>query len=183
MNNTVQQKFKQLEARYSNVQDYKVYWPETAETYNTRDNAAFRIRSQIRSLRIVQVIKELDLPAGSKILDICCGLPILLHEIKNELPHLDVYGIDVVTDEIDDFQTYSDGCQIFKFPFQMLFDESYEDNTDFELIMMFNSFRAFDDEDQLNILKWYENNGNRFMYDIPKKTKIEILQSTNKKYN
>ena len=49
--------------------------------------------------------------------------------------------------------------------------------------MMFNSFRAFDDEDQLNILKWYENNGNRFMNDIPKKTKIEILQSTNKKYN
>ena len=54
----------------------------------------------------------------------------------------------------------------------MLFDETYQDNMDFDLIIMINSFRAFEDEDKENILAWSKNNGKLFMHDIQGGTEV-----------
>jgi ubiquinone/menaquinone biosynthesis C-methylase UbiE len=168
---TIRQKFKQLEKHYSdNLLAYKIYWPETPKSYENKEKGAFRIESQLQG--IMSGIKKLDLPPNSKILDICCGLPILLTEIKKEFPKFKLYGIDVYTNEIANFEEYNKDCEIFKFPFQMLFDETYRDNMDFDLIIMINSFRAFEDEDKENILAWSKNNGKLFMHDIQGGTEV-----------
>tara|TARA_R100001443_G_C3295615_1_gene163946 strand:- start:180 stop:728 length:549 start_codon:yes stop_codon:yes gene_type:complete len=172
----VNQKLKYLENKHSEQDSkelkygklhhddkFKIWWPEAPSAYNNHEKGAYRIESQLET--IIKLIKELKLPANSKILDICCGLPILPAKIKKEFPEFEVYGIDIYTDEYDEFEKYSKGCHIYKFPFQMLFEKSYEDNIDFELITMFNSFRAFEEDIKKNILNWHKNNGKLFMFD------------------
>tara|TARA_Y100000004_G_C8952962_1_gene429446 strand:- start:1556 stop:2065 length:510 start_codon:yes stop_codon:yes gene_type:complete len=166
----IEQKLKSLEDSYSN-QNYEIWWEEAPECYNNNEPGAYRIQKQMDG--IINSIRNLKLPTNSKILDICCGLPILPAKIKEEFPDFKVYGIDIYTNEYNEFSKYSKGCKIYKFPFQMLFEDSYENNIDFELITMFNSFRAFEEKVQKNILNWYKQNGKRFMYD---NKGVEILQ-------
>ena len=180
--NKVEQKLQFLQDTYSD-QEYKIWWPSAAEDYNANINnkkscGAYRILAQID--RIISSIKELRLPPGSKILDICCGLPILPCRIKEEFPEFEVYGIDIYTHEYDEFSKYNKGCKIYKFPFQMLFEDSYKNNIDFELVTMFNSFRAFEGDVQESILDWYKNNSKRFMSEDLRTKGIHIRTNKEK---
>ena len=158
MSKRVEDKLSVLQNLYNQNKDlydkkYKIYWPDHPEHWNKKVRATRRLLRNIPT--IVDNIQSLDLKENAIILDICCGSPVLLNEIKNKFPHYKTYGVDIYTTEFEDFEkNCSNGVKVFKFPFQMLL----EDSCKFDVVIMFNSFRKMDTELKEQITDWCENN-------------------------
>ncbi len=135
---------------------YKIYWKGHDENWNERLGPTKRIFGQMSN--IINRISSLNLNKNATILDICCGSPVLLHQIKKQFPDYNAYGVDIYTTEFNDFnENCSNGVKVFKFPFQMLFEN--EDKFDsFDLVIMYNSYRAFDQNHQNKIKNWCDKN-------------------------
>jgi len=170
MNNKLITKLSSLEDLYLKNKDfyakkYEFFWDKHPQCWNNKVPGALKINQQVPT--IINRIKKQNLNPEATILDICCGSPNLLYEIKNVFPNYTAYGIDIFTTEFDDFEkNCSNGVRVFKFPFQMLVEESYETQLDFDLIMMFNSYRALqkvslEKETIKNKIKTWANNNSK----------------------
>tara|TARA_R110000737_G_scaffold310670_1_gene319376 strand:+ start:1986 stop:2537 length:552 start_codon:yes stop_codon:yes gene_type:complete len=148
MNNNLELKLSSLENLYLKNKDfyakkYEFFWDDSPEAWNGKSPGALRINDSIPE--IIKRIERQDLSSEAIILDICCGSPNLLNKIKSKFPKYTTYGIDIFTTEYNDFEeNCSNGVRVFKFPFQMLFEKNYKNNLDFDLVMMYNSYRALD---------------------------------------
>ena len=169
MNKSIENKLLYLQNLYSKNKDmydekFQIYWKEHFKRWNKKHTATNRIYRSIPT--ILSVVKELNFKKDAVILDICCGSPVALNKIKNEFPQYKAYGIDIYTNEFEDFEeNCSNGVKVFKFPFQMLFDKMYKSQKDIDLVIMTNSFRAFDEKLKEQIKNWCHNNSKNFRHD------------------
>ena len=169
MNNNVETKFSVFENLYKeNKKKYnkkhKIYWEKHYKYWNSKETGTLRLVKNIP--KIVSKIESLDLDENSTILDICCGSPNLLNAIKTKFPNYNTYGVDVYTTKFDDYEeNCSNGVKVFQFPFQMLLGDSYKNERDFDLVMMFNSYRAFDSELREKLSSWSTNNSEHSLLD------------------
>tara|TARA_B100002019_G_C21258793_1_gene595451 strand:- start:1229 stop:1738 length:510 start_codon:yes stop_codon:yes gene_type:complete len=142
---------------------YKIYWEGHDKNWNKRLGGTLRILKKIPTIK--NTISSLNLNENATILDICCGSPVLLHQIKNQFPKYNAYGIDIYTTEFDDFnENCLNGVKVFKFPFQMLFENNHKFNS-FDLVMMYNSYRAFNESLKNKIKNWSSDNSKYSLLD------------------
>ena len=182
--------FKNLEIKYKKHKDKsEIIWPEHVETWNrfinwTKDDyenqevpihsynntkGVGRIYNQTPHVidKISELMNQKEIDSNNLcILDICCGSPFLLKEIKKTWPKCKTYGIDTFTTEFDDFNENVKGSKVYKFSFQMLLKlENIFHDSNIDIVIMINSYRGFDKDLQENINDWCKVNSKYLMYD------------------
>ncbi|MHB8261609.1 MAG: class I SAM-dependent methyltransferase [Bacteroidia bacterium] len=99
----------------------------SVDFYNDRYNNGYMIDWPLeRKLRIVKIIKEMNLPGKGEALDYGCGNGVFTALIKKILPYWNVYGIDISEISVRNASKLNTDCTFFCADDKALVDKKFD---------------------------------------------------------